>query len=59
MGTGQWSCHLIDQPPPDYQGVLITSFDKILITVSRLTKNNGSVTLPLIDLTIIAITYSR
>lgn len=59
METEQWSCHLIDQPAPNYLGVLITSFDKILITVSSLTKNNGSVTLPLIDLTIIAITYSR
>jgi len=41
------------------EGVLINYFDKSLITVRTLTKNNGSVKLPLIDLTNIEITYCR
>lgn len=43
---------------PNYQGVLITSFDKILITVSILTKENGRVIRPLQDLTNAMITYA-
>jgi len=41
------------------EGVLINYLDKTLITVSTLTKSNGSVKLPLIDLTNIEITYCR
>lgn len=41
------------------EGVLINYLDKTLITVITLTKNNGSVKLPLIDLTNIEITYCR
>lgn len=49
-----------DRPTyPNYHGVLITCFDKILITVSSLTKNNGSVTLPLMNLTNYRITCFR
>ncbi len=59
METWLRNCHLTDQPPPNYQKVLITYFDKILITVSSRPKNNGSVTLPLMDLTNYRITYFR
>ncbi len=47
--------------PPSHRQlprVLITCFDKILITVSRLTKNNGRVIRPLQYLTYVVITCS-
>ena len=38
MRTWQYNCHLTDEPAPNYLGILITCFDKILTNVSSLTK---------------------